>query len=223
MSSSTKWLPLETNPEVLTRFLRKGGVPSPYGIADVLGLDDELLGMVPQPVEALVVLFPTTASFPPKEPGASSTAYFTEQHIGDACGAIALLHCVFNSSDVDLVPGSPFEKFYEATKTSDPAARGRALIDADDIKDLSNETARQGESAGAGTQDNQCQHFVSFANVDGKVVELDGRNAGPVVHGDTSQKTFLADAAKVIQRDFIQRDPTNLHFSVLAFCRLLEE
>ena len=38
-----RWLPIESNPEVMNSFLRKLGVSSDWEINDVFGLDPELL------------------------------------------------------------------------------------------------------------------------------------------------------------------------------------
>ncbi|KAJ8614203.1 hypothetical protein CTAYLR_001101 [Chrysophaeum taylorii] len=231
---SSSWLPLESTPEVLTPFVRKLGCPAPWGFTDVFGLDDELLAMVPQPCAALVLLFPCAAisAERPRElrrEAPPQNMFFAQQHddCGNACGTIAIIHSVANaaaSGRLALDAGPLADLIRDAPR--DVAARGRALVAADKIRDLSNSTAAAGETRGAGTDDNQGQHYVALVEVDGSLWELDGRNLGedgvafPVCHGPTSSATFLADAAAVIKHDFVSRDPTNLNFSILAFAQL---
>ena len=103
------WLPLESNPEVLSTYARALGAPPSTSFADVYGLDDELLGMVPTPVLALLLLFPITRSYEDKrfeqekelrrkkEEGKDKEEeegkpYFTRQTIGNACGTVGLIH-----------------------------------------------------------------------------------------------------------------------------------
>ena len=55
-------------------------------------------------------------------------------------------------------------------------------------------------------------HFICFTSVGGRLLELDGCMAGPVDHGATCN--LLSDAANIIKKDFMARDPTNLNFSL---------
>ena len=44
--------------QVMNQFLHKMGMPKLWAMTDVYGLDDMLLDMLPQPVVALMLLFP---------------------------------------------------------------------------------------------------------------------------------------------------------------------
>jgi ubiquitin carboxyl-terminal hydrolase L3 len=105
------WIPLESNPEVITAFARRLGMPKSFAFHDVYGLDDDLLVMVPQPVRALILLFPITPASErfAKEKDAELEAsgvpvcpeglFYMKQTIGNACGTIAMLHAIANSRD----------------------------------------------------------------------------------------------------------------------------
>ncbi|CAJ0926271.1 unnamed protein product [Ranitomeya imitator] len=61
-------------------------------------------------------------------------------------------------------------------------------------------------------------HFVAFVHLQGHLYELDGRKPFPVNHGKTSEDTLLEDAIEVCGK-FMQRDPDELRFTVVAFSK----
>lgn len=54
-----KWLPLESNPDMLTNFIRSLGVSAPARFIDIWAFDEESLGFFPKPILAVCVLYPS--------------------------------------------------------------------------------------------------------------------------------------------------------------------
>jgi len=235
------WLPLESNPDVLNPFCKTLGMPDDWAVCDVFGLDPDLLAMLPQPCKAICLLYPSKNISAPRresqrsvlssQPPPPPSLFFTMQHdgIGNACGTLACMHAVANGIGADALKDGPLKKFMQATKAMGIAARGKELLLATELQSLSDATAASGETAGAGTDDAQDQHFIAFVIVDDMLYELDGRNfdksaesaeAAPFCHGGTTDATFLADAAKVIQVDVMARDPESVNFNIVALCKV---
>jgi len=55
-NNNKHWIPLESNPQVLSHYLHKLGVDESVSIVDVLS--PELLDLVPRPVYAVILLYP---------------------------------------------------------------------------------------------------------------------------------------------------------------------
>mmetsp|Transcript_37638 Transcript_37638/g.48689 ORF Transcript_37638/g.48689 Transcript_37638/m.48689 type:complete len:201 (-) Transcript_37638:141-743(-) len=198
--------------------------------------------MVPQPCVALCLLFPSPKISPVRREERSekflsgdqklpSDVFYLQQHdnIGNACGTIASIHAVVNAANQGhfaITPGSILEKFYNKTLPMDVSERGWELSRTTDLQEMSDATAAAGETTGAGTDDANDSHFISFVNVGGVLYELDGRMrtkdevAFPVAHGPTTPESFVSDAARVIREDFMTRDPENMNFVVTALCKL---
>jgi len=217
---------LEANPEVLTSFMQKLGVSSDFQFTDVYGFDADLLGMVPRPVYAVLLLFPIDAHYEKyrleqqervKKEGqiVGKDVYFMEQTIGNACGTIGVIHSVLNNSSTLLQGKGFFHNFYEKTKGISSKERAAALEADVEIEGAHSTTASEGQSKAPGAEDDVDLHFVSFVHVDGHLYELDGRKPFPVNHGPSSQDTLLEDSVKVIQT-IAELNPTELRFTMLA-------
>jgi ubiquitin carboxyl-terminal hydrolase L3 len=97
------WIPLESNPDVLNKYVESLGIKTSLRFQDVYGLDEELLGMLPPPVKALILLFPITNDYEAyiktindaqDLSKISEKVYFMVQTIGNACGTIGLFHAL---------------------------------------------------------------------------------------------------------------------------------
>ncbi|CAN8274788.1 unnamed protein product [Cochlearia groenlandica] len=225
-SSSKRWLPLESNPEVMNQYLWGIGLSQEEAECnDVLGLDEELLEMVPKPVLALLLLYPVTKQSEEerieqdkelKDKVYSDKVYFMKQTVGNACGTIGLLHAIGNiTSEINLSDGSFLDKFFKSTADMTPMERARFLEKDSQIEDAHSIAVTAGETPAL---DNAVTHFICLACVDGELYELDGRKAGPISHGSSSPATLLKDATKVVKK-MIEKNPGSHDFNVIAISR----
>lgn len=219
-------VPLESNPEVMNKFLQKLGVPSSWSVVDVMGLDPEMLSWVPRPVLSVMLLFPVSKSYEEhkqkeeneilsKGQEVASDIFYMKQNISNACGTVALVHSVANNIDKIQLTDGYMKKFIEEAKSLDAAARGALLEKSEGIINAHKELAQEGQTNTPSAEDPVNHHFITFINKDGVLYELDGRKAFPINHGATSPDTLLEDAAKVC-KEFMARDPDELRFTVIA-------
>jgi len=192
---------------------------------DIYGLDDELLNMIPQPVKAVVLLFPLTDDFKQKrdaryaeklkkvgEGHIDPTIIWIKQTIGNACGTMAMLHALANSQ-AELEPMSPIAEFIDQCKFKTPLERAKLLENTSLFKNIHAETAVTGQTAPPEDL-NVDLHFSCFveapdtsarASESGvysrRLIELDGSRDGPMDHGPVG--IFLKDVAEVVKEDFI--------------------
>ncbi|KAJ3243430.1 Ubiquitin carboxyl-terminal hydrolase isozyme L3 [Chytriomyces hyalinus] len=220
-----RWLPLESNPDVMNEYLSKLGVPasSKSAFVDVWGLDAEALQFIPRPVHALLLLFPVDAVAKGDpigtvvETGSDGTAvmpFYTKQTIANACGTIALVHALANAG-IDLGSG-PIHRIVTRLAPLTPMERAKALETDTELSTLHEESSLEGQTDAPPLEDEVDLHFIAFVHVGGKVWELDGSKAGPVLHGDAADNdAFVTAAAGVVQK-FMARDPDATRFTVVA-------
>lgn len=221
------WLPLESNPDVMNKCLKELGVPEKWGISDVISFDEEFVNMVPSPCLALLLLFPWTPKYfehtekqeellKGKQEEVDGV-YYMKQTIKNGCGTIALIHAVANNeSHLNLQPESALKKFLNLTRNLTPEEKGKELEQNMDISTAHESSAQEGQTETPNIDDDVNLHFIALVNVNGKLLELDGRKFGPIVHGSTSEKTFVKDAFRVC-KEYMAREPENLNFNALTF------
>lgn len=88
--------------------------------------------------------------------------------------------------------------------------------------DVHQELAQEGQTSAPTLEDKVNHHFVSLINKDGELYELDGSKLFPISHGKTSEETFLKDAA-VVCKKFMERDPSEVRFTIMAVTQTQED
>ncbi|XP_054290264.1 ubiquitin carboxyl-terminal hydrolase isozyme L3-like isoform X2 [Macrosteles quadrilineatus] len=218
----TYWLPLESNPD----FLYNLGVPKKWQIVDVYGLDPDLLAVVPQPVLALLLLFPISEKYEQycaaqdaqiKEKGQtlSPEVFYMKQFVHNACGTVALVHSVANNTDKIQLEDGVLKKFIDDGKSLTPEQRGELLQNNEGVSSAHQSLALEGQSEAPDPSEPVNFHFIAFVCKDGQLYELDGRRSFPINHGASSPDTLLEDGVRVV-REYMSRDPDDIRFTVTA-------
>ncbi|CAH2107090.1 unnamed protein product [Euphydryas editha] len=217
-------LPMESNPEIMNKYLHKLGVPEKWQMVDVIGLEGDALNWVPRPVLAVILLFPLSERYErhrtqqenellSKGEQAPKDVFHLKQVLSNICGTVALVHSVANNThQIDLEDGL-LKNYLKDSKGMDAAAKGALLENSTNILEAYKEVI----DTGIDIEDNEAvnNHFITFIHKDGHLYELDGRKALPINHGPTTEDNFLEDAAKVC-REFIEREPDHIGFNVVA-------
>ncbi|KAG6812833.1 hypothetical protein H0H92_016102 [Tricholoma furcatifolium] len=200
---------------------------SQFEFNDIYGLDPGLLDMVIKPVKAVILLFPITDDSEVtqkaedealRETTVNPNVFWIKQTISNACGTIGLLHALANS-DLTFPPGSPLAQFIQESKGKTPVERATLLETTPLFANIHAEAASGGQTDVPTDLDTNL-HFTCFvraASATGngyRVIELDGRRAGPIDRGACSDD--LLQKVAVIVRDNYLADTTSVQFSMMS-------
>jgi len=219
------WLGMESNPDVMNAFAEKLGVDTnQYSFGDIFGLNEDLLGMIPQPLLALILLFPSNAKVPQEAiKGDDSNSFFLHQPkaLQDACGTIAMIHAISNNLDKVPLADGCLKTYIEANRGKSPAVRGSALASNADINAIhnsfvQNEDLNQTKHVEAGSTGH---HFVCFMQVGQEVVEFDGCKDDLTHHMTIGEDTFLNVTAKIVQEKYLDPNPDIIDFVMISFAQ----
>ncbi|KAI8893915.1 hypothetical protein BC833DRAFT_606828 [Globomyces pollinis-pini] len=225
------WIPLESNPEVLNKYMSLLGVTSELGFVDVWSLDPELLGMIEQPVGAVILLFPITENYEINRQAqnnaiitngqvVSKDLYFIRQTIGNACGTIGLFHSLANNVEHLNIGNGSFYEMMESTKGKTPDERAEILGQSKNMEEIHHETSLEGQTNAPAAEEEVNLHFVCFVQKEGMLYEMDGRNPFPINHGTSTD--LLLDSSKIIKK-YMDQSTDDLNFTVLAFAKIQNE
>jgi ubiquitin carboxyl-terminal hydrolase L3 len=109
-----------------------------------------------------------------------------------------------------------FSDFFTAAqdKSADEAA---SLLESNTaLESAHGETVQAGQSA---VEEDTWNHFTCFVAKGDHLYELDGRRESPVNRGPTSAATFLKDAVACVKRDYMDSDPEEVGFTLLALAK----
>lgn len=235
------WVPLEANPRVLTDFARALGMPTALSFCDVWSA--ELLDLVPAPRHAVLLLFPLTpalrspgtfggvspsiaAAGSPTKGAATLPPLFIRQTIPNACGTVALLHALLQTNLTSKFPareGSALARLGSAMRGKTAVQCAEMLEKNSELDTVQKEFALRGQTAPPAPGEKIDLHFLCFVEKDGALYELDGRRDAPVKRGETTAANLLQDACKVVQEEFMARDPNELRFTIIALAENAEE
>lgn len=227
-----RWMPLESNPKVLSKYLKKLGFDSRFAVHELLSLEPWALEMVPKPAQAVFLLFPIgketeaarkAEAEAPAEMQPPENVIHMKQLVGNACGTIAVVHVMGNLCREGVAtaePSSWLEKFlcsYENGMTSEDVG---TLLEEDTAIEAAHEDAERESEASRHHASNANLHFISFVNVQGMVLELDGRREAPVARGRIADHggDFLEAAVAAIQKHYMNVSPDALRFNMIALC-----
>lgn len=224
-SSDKKWFPLEANPDVMNKYIRDLGVEGAT-VADIFGLDDELLAMVPQPVLAVLMLYPITAENDAAADharsvaaAAPSSAFFMLQTVSNACGTVGIVHAVANNTAaLRLREDGVMRRLLRDTADASPADRAQWFEKDDALESAQAAAAQEGQTSNQAIDADINLHFICLTSVGGRLVEFDGRKSTPLDLGECPPEALLQRAAGRA-KEVMALNPNEVNFTLVAVCK----
>lgn len=204
MPDTKRVIPLESNPDIFNALAHKLGLSPVLSFQDVYSITDpELLAFLPQPVLALIMLFPITDSYEEYRKqqdkaiaNDSDGAVWFKQTIGNGCGLYALLHVLANLPRDFIVGNLTLNKNLLLQISPDMSVEevSRLVELLEQNIQLDSNYGSQGQTEAPAASENTEYHFITYVRgADGHLYELDGRRTGPVDLGESSDKHILND------------------------------
>lgn len=223
--SRVHWLPLESNPEVITKFMHKIGVENGVECVDIFGFEDDLLAFIPRPCYAVLLCFPMVNKVDEimkqiyekmkEESVVPDGVFFMKQKISNACGTFALIHSLANNQDKINLGNGSLKQWLDKAVSLDVEERSDSLAENSTLAEAHDSCARDGETDSTTPVDH---HFICYLNYGDKLLELDSGAPSPRICGSTSGATFLEDVGNSCKE--LMKKLESVSFSALAIVRV---
>ncbi|KAI9264177.1 ubiquitin C-terminal hydrolase uCHL1 [Phascolomyces articulosus] len=222
------WIPLELNPDVWNKLIHENGVDKTWAFNDIYGFDPESLGLIPQPVSAIIFVYPTMTETDLKFRKQEEQRILKEgqflgpnvmhfkQTIYNACGMMALIHLLANNRALLTGPGV-FREIVEQADGMTVDQRIKLLENNKRLAYVHEIAGKDGQTNAPAPEAEVDVHYVCFTDTDDHLYELDGDKPFPINHGLCTD--LVKDTARVI-RQIMERDPNEKNFSAMALSRL---
>ncbi|KAL6710025.1 ubiquitinyl hydrolase 1 [Coniothyrium glycines] len=218
-----RFIPLENNPEVMSSLVHKLGLADQLAFHDVFSIDDpDLLGFVPRPALALLLVFPVSETYEKfrvqedkdkphyQGHGPEEEVIWYKQTIGNACGLIGLLHAVSNGeARAAIEPASNLAKLVNDAIPLKPIERADLLYESEALESAHQAAASGGDTSAPAADDNVDLHYVCFVKSEkNHLWELDGRRKGPIDRGELAphEDVLSEKALDLGVRSFLRRE-----------------
>ncbi|KAK8080444.1 ubiquitin carboxyl-terminal hydrolase- family 1 [Apiospora hydei] len=238
--SSPAFIPLEANPELMTKLLHKLGLSNALQMHDVYSIEERsLLEFIPQPRLALLLVFPVSAAYESQRmaedapvpdyagKGDQEPVLWFKQTIRNACGMMGLLHAVSNGPARDFVESdSDLDKLIKTAMPLAPPERSKLIEQTQALASAHHEAASQGATAAPDAQDDVDLHYVCFVKTnDGTLWELDGRRKGPIARGKLAEEedVLSVSALQWGPLKFLEREGADMRFCCVALAGALDD
>jgi ubiquitin carboxyl-terminal hydrolase L3 len=235
-SYSKEFIPLESNPEVMTNLGHRLGLSSTIGFQDLYSLyDRSLIDFVPDPLALLLIYpeTPTSKAFGHAQKAAGHPDYtgsgpdepvvFFRQTIRNACGLIGLLHCVTNNPQF-IEKGSNLAKLLEEALPLKRDERAKLLVESKVLEAAHSDAAQKGDTVAPEPGEDPGHGYIAFVKgKDGDLWQLPGPDwKNPVKLGAISGTVLDEDALNLGPRKYVQRegDSGNFNFHCLVLAPL---
>ena len=201
------WPPLASSPTALTKLATLlGWDTSRSAFVDVLGLDAELLALLP-PCHAMLLTYPTVAAAEgfldayAKAAGADD-CFHLRQLNGGSCGTIAVLHALLNCPGELEAMSNDLRRNLFGDGEEEEVVPSLQLVESPLIRDAHLQCVSASSAATAEAGVRQGRHYLTFVRrrVNGteSLLVLDGRRDAPINCGETSSGEFTRDCAVLV-------------------------